>query len=125
MPPVPITEHERAVAEAVASAYDAALGVYALFVAIPRRETTYFRLVVESWDDYAVPRTVERFCADDPTRSLVVVMAVADFIEPCARRLAILCREVDGRVVLSSTALLESLRRDLLDPLDPAEGQGA
>ena len=58
--------------------YDAVLGLFALFFVIPREEAVYFRLVVESWEDFAVVRTMQRFCDDDRTRSVVVVMAVRD-----------------------------------------------
>lgn len=94
--------------------FDAELGVYALFAALPRAEMVYFRLVVEAWEDYAVARTVDRFCEEDRTLSLAVVMAVPDFIEPCRRRLALLCEEVGGHRVAPTPALLEGLRRDLL-----------
>ena len=103
--------------------YDPVLGVYTLFVLVPRSEVVYFRLVVESWEDFAVVRTVQRFYEGDrlppargvPTRSVVVVLAVPDYIEPCARGLARLCAEVDGIQVPSTTQLREALRRDLLD----------
>lgn len=94
--------------------YDPVLGVYTLFFVIPRVEVVYFRLIVESWEDCAVPRTMQRFCEDDRTRSLVVVIAVPDFLAPCARRMARLCGEIDGRQVLSTPPLREQLRRDLL-----------
>jgi hypothetical protein len=99
-----------------ASEYDAVLGVYTLFVLVPRVEVVYFRLVVESWEDFAVVRTMQRFCEDDRSRSVVVVMAVPDFIEPCAKGLARLCTEVEGVQVPSTRQLREALRRDLLDP---------
>lgn len=94
--------------------YDALLGVYTLFLVVPRTEVVYFRLVIESWEDFAVPRTMLRFCPDDRSRSVVVVLAVPDFIGPCARRLARLCMEVDGRQVAVTPELRDALRRDLL-----------
>lgn len=103
--------------------FDAALGVYTLFVEVPRAEVVYFRLVVESWEDYAVPRTAERFLEGDRTRSLVVLLAVPDFIEPCLRRLAILCDEIDGQRVPATPEAQAALRSDLLEPLT-AGGQG-
>lgn len=118
MRPVPTTEHNGGgsppAIDAGPSEYDAVLGVYTLFVDIPRAETAYLRLVVESWEDFAVPRTLERFTPGDATRSLVVVMTVPDFIEPASRGLARLCAEVGGRQVASRPDLRESLRRDLL-----------
>jgi hypothetical protein len=119
MRPVPTTEPaagDRAlpVIDAGPSEYDDVLGVYTIFLDIPRAETVYVRLVVESWEDFAVPRTVERFTSGDPGRSLVVMLTVPDFIEPAARGLARLCAEVGGFQVKSRSDLRESLRRDLL-----------
>jgi len=93
--------------------YDDVLGVYTLFLAVPREETVYFRLVVEAWEDYAVTRTMERFYGDG-TRSLLVVMAAPDYVGPCARSLARLAAEVEAWQVPSSADLRASLRRDLL-----------
>ena len=115
-----------------ATEYDAVLGVYTLFVVVPRSEVVYFRLVVESWEDFAVVRTMQRFYEGDPARpakgvrgrSVVVVMAVPDFIEPCARGLARLCAEVDGVRLSSTPELREALRRDLLDA-DVPGGRGS
>lgn len=104
--------------------YDAVLGVYTLFVLVPRAEVVYFRLVVESWEDMAVVRTMQRFCEDDRGRSVVVVMAVPDFIEPCLHGLARLCGEVDGLRVPVTPLLREALRRDLLD-MDESGNPGA
>lgn len=118
MHPVPTTEPLVPVAvvpvDAGPAEYDAVLGVYTLFFDIPRAETSYLRLVIESWEDFAVPRTLERFTPGDATRSLVVVMTVPDFVEPAARGLARLCAEVGGRQVASRPDLRASLRRDLL-----------
>jgi len=104
----------------VADQFDAVLGIYALFALVARAEVVYFRLVVESWEDFAVVRTMRRFSESDPRMSVVVVMAVPDFIEPCAKALARLCAEVEGTQVLSTPELRESLRRDLLEPENPA-----
>lgn len=103
--------------------YDAALGVFTIFLVVPRAEVVYSRLVVESWEDFAVPRTVQRFWQGDPDRglpaddrlSLVVVLAVPDFIGPCARGLERICREIGGFQVPSTPVLREALRRDLLE----------
>jgi hypothetical protein len=116
MPPVPTTEVP--VLETGDAEFDAALGVYTLFLDIPRAETSYVRLVVESWEDFAVPRTIERFAGGDPARSVVVVMTVPDFVEPAARGLARLCAEVGGFQVRSRPDLREALRRDLLGDED-------
>ena len=107
--------------------YDAVLGVYTLFVVLPRTEVVYFRLVVESWEDFAVVRTMQRFYEGKSARlgtgdralSVVVVMAVPDFIEPCARGLLRLCAEVDGVHVSPTPELREALRRDLLGAAVP------
>lgn len=109
--------------------FDAALGVYTIFLVVPRAEVVYSRLVVESWEDFAVPRTVQRFWEGDPGRglagddrlSLVVVLAVPDFIEPCARGLERICREIGGFQVPSTPVLREALRRDLLEAEAPGE----
>jgi len=93
--------------------YDDVLGVYAIFLAMPRDETVYFRLVVEAWEDYAVARTMERFYGDDRSRSLVVVMAVPDYLGPCMRSLARLAADVDAVQVPSTVNLVAALRRDL------------
>ncbi len=94
--------------------YDSVLEVYTLFVSLPRAETVYFRLVAEAWEDYAVVRTMERFYGPQRTQTLVVVMAVPDYLEPCSRSLARLVAEVDGRQVPATAALRAALRRDLL-----------
>jgi len=112
----PTTEQLPAI-DAGASELDPVLGVYTLFLLIPRFESVYFRLVVESWEDFAVARTMQRFSDGDRTRSLVVVLAVPDFIEPCALSVAQLCAEIDGVQVAATPALREALRRDLLDPV--------
>ena len=96
--------------------YDSVLQVYTLFVSLPRAETVYFRLVAEAWEDYAVVRTMERFFGPERTQTLVVVMAVPDYLEACSRSLARLTAEVDGRQVPTTAALRAALRRDLLGP---------
>jgi hypothetical protein len=113
MPRSPTTEQPRAEVD-VARTFDEALGVHAVFVAIPRAETVYFRLIVESWDGVAVERTMQRRFDADPSMSVVVVMAVPDFAGACARGLARLLPEVGGRQIEPSPELREALRRDLL-----------
>ncbi len=114
-----------------ANEFDEALGVYTLFLVIPRSEAAYFQIVVESWENVAVARTVERFWSDGrdgrdapppgrrrrgaPTRCLVVAVAAPDFVETCSRRLARLCAEVGGEQVRTTPQLREALRRDLVD----------
>ena len=93
--------------------YDDVLGVYTIFLSMPREETVYFRLVVEAWEDYGVPRTMERFYGGG-SLTLLVVMAVPDYIGPCSRALARLAAEVDASQVPSSAELRAALRRDLL-----------
>jgi len=119
MPRAPTTDRAEVVVATGESEYDDVLGVYTLFLVVPRVESVYFRLVVESWEDFAVARTMQRFYPGDRTRSLVVVMAVPDFIEPCAKSLARLCAEIDGVPVPTTAELREALRRDLLDPQPP------
>lgn len=118
MRPVPITEAaaDRATVavDAGPAEYDDVLGVYTLFFEIPRAETSYMRLVIESWEDFAVPRTLERFTPGDRTKSLVVVMTVPDFVAPAARGLERLCAEIGGRQLPSRPQWRESLRKDLL-----------
>ncbi len=121
MPRVPTTEAPPVLIDAGAAEYDAGLGVYTLFLDVPRAEVVYFRLVVESWEDFAVARTMDRFAPGDRRRSIVVAMAVPDFIRPCARALARLCAEIDGRQLLSTPALREALRRDLLGADAPGD----
>jgi hypothetical protein len=96
-----------------AADFDAKLGVYTLFFDIPRFEVVYFRLVIESWEDGAVARTILRHLEDDPARTLVVALVVPDFLEPCLRRLGRLCAEIDGVQVPGTPALLEALREGL------------
>ena len=115
MRPVPTTDAETARIDAGVAGFDDALGVYTFFLRIPRAEAVYFRLVVESWEDFAVVRTVERFHEGDRGRSVVVVMAVPDYVGPCSQSLARLCAEVGGEQVESTPERRTSLRRDLLD----------
>jgi hypothetical protein len=99
---------------------DRKLGVYTLFFVIPRHEVVYWRLVVESGESLAVPRTMEKVHEGDPTRSLVVAMAVPDFLEASVRMLSRLCAELDCVQVRTTPALREALRRDLFDE-DPGD----
>lgn len=115
MPHAPTTEETSPAICADESHYDAALGVYTLFLTVPRVETVYFRLVVESWEDFAVARTMQRFDPDDPSRSIVVVMAVAGYLAPCVKSLSRLAAEIGGRQVPATDALREALRQDILD----------
>jgi hypothetical protein len=92
---------------------DAELGVYTLFFLIPRAEVVYFRLVLESWEDGAVARTIDRFHEGDRSRSVVVAIVVPDFLDPCVRRLARLCEEIDGVPVRTTPRLREALRAGL------------
>lgn len=120
MPRLPTTEDRAASALPDAALpdpaqYDALLGIYTLYVLVPRAEVVYFRLVVESWEDIAVVRTMQRFSEQDRGRSVVVVMAVPDYIEPCLSGLARLCVEVDGVRMPVTPLLREALRRDMLD----------
>lgn len=137
MPRSPITETDPGATVRIvvdAAEYDEALGVYALFLVIPRAEAAYFQVVVESWENVAVARTVHRFWSDErdaappgrrpkgaPTRCLVVAVAVPDFAETCARRLARLCAELGGEQVRTTPELRERLRRSLLDDPLPAD----
>ena len=89
------------------------LGVYTIFFDIPRFEVVYFRLVIESWEDGAVARTMEPSREGDPERTLVVALVVPDYLEACLRRLARLCLEIDGVQVQSTPELHEALRVDL------------
>ena len=102
---------------AVAEELDEGLGVHALFFSVPRREVAYFKIVVEAGDGYGVSRTMQRHHDGDPSRALVVVLAVPGFLEPCAHMLARLCEET-GSVQVPSTP---ELREDLAKAL-PAEG---
>ncbi|MFN2424935.1 MAG: hypothetical protein ABR587_00660 [Candidatus Binatia bacterium] len=120
--PAPTPLHEKGSAPTpilVDDQFDAVLGVYAIFVLVPKSEVAYFRLVVESWEDFAVVRTMPRLSGDDPHQQMVVVMAVPDFIEPCARGLSRLCVEVEGRQVPATPELCQSVRRDLLGTEPP------
>jgi hypothetical protein len=114
MPPVP-TSDPPAVTAGEAD-FDPALGVYAIFVSLAREETVYFRLVVESWEDFAVVRTVERFDPVDRSRSILVLMVVPGYLAPCVASLASLCAEVEGWQVPGTPGFRAALRRDLLEP---------
>jgi hypothetical protein len=111
----PTIDDEPVSIEAADADFDAELGCYTLFLSVPRKQTVYFRLVVESWEDFAVARTMVRFDPGDPARSIIVVMAVRDYLQPCTKSLARLAREVGARQVPATTAIVEALRRDLLD----------
>lgn len=95
-------------------AFDPALGVHPVFVDLPRAEVVYFRLVVESWEHVAIPRTVQRWSTEDRERCLVVALVVPDFVEPALRWMARLAAEVDARPVVPDAQMLADLRRDLL-----------
>lgn len=120
MRPAPTTEVPAGEIVAGESEYDALLGVYTLFLVVPRADVVYVRLVIESWEDFAVPRTMDRFHEGDRARQVVVVLAVPDYIGPCARRLARLCAETGAVPMPSTPALREALRRDLLGTLPDA-----
>jgi hypothetical protein len=113
-PPAPLHAHAGpAVLAAGQADFAPGLGVYTIFFDIPRFEVVYFRLVIESWEDGAVARTMEPVREGDRTRTLVVALVVPDFLEPCLRRLGRLCSEIDGVQVSSTQELHEALRVDL------------
>jgi hypothetical protein len=114
MPPAPTTENPANEIDAGEAEYDGLLGVYTLFFVVPRADVVYVRLVIESWEDFAVPRTMDRFHEGDRARQVVVVLAVPDYIGPCVRRLARLCGETGSVQIPTSPLLREALRRDLL-----------
>ncbi|HEY2772498.1 MAG TPA: hypothetical protein VGK20_00465 [Candidatus Binatia bacterium] len=122
MPPVPISENDAIGLDAGEGEFDPQLGVYTLHLAVPRAESAYFRLVIEAWEDWAVPRTMERFYGPAGSESLLVVLAVPDSVQACLRALARLGAEVNARQVPTSPAMAEAVRRNLLDAdaADPA-----
>lgn len=137
MPPVPTTDPEPAPGrESAASSFpvvpedfDQALGVYPIFVRVPRAEIAYFRLIVESWENLAVVRTMQRFHEPQGSRlakgergqAVVVVLAVPDFIEACVRGLERLCAEVDAVRLEATEERREAVRRDLLGGVADAQ----
>lgn len=104
------------------SEFDAGLGVYTLFFRLPREEVVFFKAVVESYEDLAGGRTMERFCGEDGRDALIVLLAVPDTIEWTARVLGRLCRETLAVPVASTPELRRALGEALL--LDAGEGGG-
>lgn len=95
--------------------FDEQLGVYTLFLDVPRSEVVFLHLVMESWEDFGVARTVEKRRAADPSRALMVVLAVPDFVESCARALGRVCADAGGRREHVPEAVREAVRRSILD----------
>jgi hypothetical protein len=98
-----------------ATAYDPALGVYAVFFTVARRDAVFVKLLLESYEGLGVVRTVERFYR--PGVALQVMLAVPDMVDHLARVLDELAEWVEVRPVEAPAADRDALRADLLAEL--------
>jgi len=94
---------------------DPALGVCALFVSAPRRNLTYLKLILESYEGVGVARTEIPFYGDD--RALVVFLLVPDFFDVAETVVRHLESEVDLRREDVSEKIRAALRDDLVAQL--------
>jgi len=109
MPRAPITE----MIDTGASQYDADGGIYTLFFSVPRPGIAYFKLMIEAYEGIAVGRTMQRFYDEGGTRSLIVVMAVPDFIAGTAALLERLVTDTGAVQVGATAQLQQELHRNL------------
>jgi len=96
-------------------AYDPALGAYAVFFTVARRDAVFVKLLLESYEGLGVVRTVERFYR--PGVALQVVLAVPDTVDHLARVLDELAERVEVRPVEVAAHDRDALRADLLGEL--------
>jgi len=96
-----------------AEEFDAALGVFTLFVATPRAEVALLKLLVEFEEGLGVTRTMEVARAEDAGTALVVVLAVPDFIDSTVRILGRYCAETGAVQVPSNAARRAALHAAL------------
>jgi|GEM_PF-739772 len=114
MPRAPITEDVAALPlDTGAAQFDPQGGVYTLFFSTPRPQIAYFKLMIESYEGIAVGRTMQRFYDQARTRSLIVVMAVPDFIAAATALLEELAAETASTQISATPELQEELRRNL------------
>ncbi len=109
MPRAPITEP----IDTGPEQFDAEGGVYTLFFSVPRPQIAYFKLMIEAYEGVAVGRTMQRFYDEGRTRSLVVVMVVADFLAAAVALLERLAEDTGALQVCATPELQEELHRNL------------
>jgi len=97
-------------------ALDPALGLHPLYFAIPRDDTIYVKVVLESYECLGVTRTEDPFYSGD--RCLVVLLLVPDFVAEAREVLAALAHATRIEFPEPSAAMLERLRCELLDGLE-------
>ncbi len=95
---------------------DEQLGLCALFVSAPRRDLTYVKVVLESYEGVGVARTERPFLTQD--RALLVLLLVPDFLDVARRLIKHFEAEVGLRIEVVDDTMREELRHDLLSRLD-------
>lgn len=98
------------------SYFDAALGLYAVFVCIPRRESILLKLVLESYEGLAVVRSVEPDGGGLGAEHVLLV--VCDAVADVERVLASVDYEVPAELMTPTPAMRDDLRAQLLGELD-------
>lgn len=96
-----------------AAQFDAEGGIFTLFFSVPRPHIAYFKLMIEAYEGIAVGRTMQRFYDEDGTRSLIVVMAVPDFLADTATLLERLVADTGSVQVGATPELQRELRENL------------
>jgi hypothetical protein len=98
-----------------ADAYSEGLGLYLLFVDLPRRECVHLKVLLESYEGAGVIRTALPHYREG--RALVALLAVPGF---CQQVVAVLA-DIDDVLLVSASelppALVELQSSDLLDEL--------
>jgi hypothetical protein len=88
--------------------YDADLGVWVSFLALPRKDVIFVKLMLESYEALAMARTVDPHWEDGI--ALIVVFSVNDFIETTRIVMAELVETTGARPVPPGDGHLDELR---------------
>ncbi len=102
-------------------AYDCRLGLYSVFIEMPRAQSIYLKLVIESYEGIAVVRNVEPDEGGDEVRQVLLV--VSDFLSLTEDVLEQFSSEVPLRLLEPTVAMRGDLRRQLLGELDEPCGR--
>jgi hypothetical protein len=89
------------------------LGVYVAFLAVPRPQVIYVKLLVEAYEEIAVARSNEH--VHDPATAEVVVLAVPDFIDVTRALIETLQAEAGVELLEPDLARVGELRATIAD----------
>ncbi len=91
--------------------FDPVLGLYPLFVTVPRTEAVTLKVLVESYEGFGVARTEDS--QFQPGRTLLAVLLVPDFVADAMTAIATVAERLDLKRVETTEELLARLRREL------------